>query len=162
MAVKRKFAVKTLAEKCQALRDLQNGISNKNVEEKYGELKNTVSTWLQNKEKLITKLKKSLTKRKKAKESNYPDIDNVVPKCFLSQRGKSIPIDGTFIKEKAMNFLHLVYISISIYLFYQQVYKCCFSISMHFSIPVKINLQKLTCMHALACLRHHPNSPAFP
>ena len=104
MAVKRKFAVKTLAEKCQALRDLQNGISNKNVEEKYGELKNTVSTWLQNKEKLITKLKKSLTKRKKAKESNYPDIDNVVPKCFLSQRGKSIPIDGTFIKEKAMKY----------------------------------------------------------
>ena len=104
MAVKRKFAVKTLAEKCQALRDLQNGISNKNVEEKYGELKNTVSTWLQNKEKLITKLEKSLTKRKKAKESNYPDIDNVVPKCFLSQRGKSIPIDGTFIKEKAMKY----------------------------------------------------------
>ena len=44
MAVKRKFAVKTLAEKCQASRDLENGISNKNVAEKYGVPKNTVST----------------------------------------------------------------------------------------------------------------------
>ena len=40
----KKLAVKTLAEKCQALRDLENGISNKNVAEKYGVAKNTVST----------------------------------------------------------------------------------------------------------------------
>ena len=104
MAVKRKLAVKTLAEKYQALRDLENSISNKNVAEKYGVPKNTVSTWLKNKEKLFTALEKSLNKRKKVRESNYPDIDNVVFKWFLSQRGKSIPIDGTFIKEKAMKY----------------------------------------------------------
>ena len=66
--------------------------------------KNTVSTWLENKEKLFTVLEKSSNKRKKVRESNYPDIDNVVFKWFLSQRGKSIPIDGTFIKEKAMKY----------------------------------------------------------
>ena len=49
-------------------------------------------------------LEKSSNKRKKVRESNYPDIDNVVFKWFLSQRGKSIPIDGTFIKEKAMKY----------------------------------------------------------
>ena len=99
----RKLAVKTLAEKCQALRDLGNGISNKNVAEKYGATKNTVSTWLKSKEKLFTALEKSSNKRKKFRESNYPDIDNVF-KWFLSQRGKSIPIDGTFLKEKAMKY----------------------------------------------------------
>ena len=104
MAVKRTLAVKTLAEKCQALRDLENGISNKNVAEKYGLLKNTVLTWPKNKEKRFTALEKSSNKRKKVMESNYPDIDNVFFKCFLSQRGKSIPIDGTFIKEKAMKY----------------------------------------------------------
>ena len=104
MAVKRKLAVKTLAEKCQALRDLENGISNKNVAEKYGVPKNTVSTWLKNKEKHFTSLKKSSNKRKKVRESNYPDTNNVVFKWFLSQRGKSMPIDGTFIKEKAMKY----------------------------------------------------------
>ena len=41
---------------------------------------------------------------KKVRESNYPDIDKVVFKWFLSQRGKSIPTDGTFIKEKAMKY----------------------------------------------------------
>ena len=65
MAVKRKLAVKTLAEKCQALRDLENGISSKNVAEKYGVPKNTVSTWLKNKEKFFTALEKSSNKRKK-------------------------------------------------------------------------------------------------
>ena len=104
MAVKRKLAVKTLAEKCQALRDLENGISNKNVAENYGVPKNTVSTWLKNKERLFTALERSSNKRKKVMESNYPDIDNVVFKCFLSQRGKSIPTDGTFIKEKAIKY----------------------------------------------------------
>ena len=98
MAVKRKLAVKILIEKCQALRDLENGISNKNVAERYGVPKNTISTWLKN--KVFTALEKSSNKRKKVRESNYPDIDNVVFKWFLSQRGKSIPIDGTFIKKK--------------------------------------------------------------
>ena len=87
-----------------SLRDLENGISNKNVAEKYGVPKNTVSTWLKNKEKVFIALKKSSNKRKKVRGSNYPDIDNVVFKWFLSQRGKSIPIDGTFIKEKAMKY----------------------------------------------------------
>ena len=104
MAAKRKLVVKTLAEKCQALRDLENGISNKNVAQKYGVPKNNVSTWLKSKEKLFTALEKSSNKRKKVRESNYPDIDNVVFKWFLSQRGKSIPIDGTFIKEKSMKY----------------------------------------------------------
>ena len=98
MAVKRKLAVKTLA---QALRDLENSISNKNFAEKYRVPKNTVSTWLKNKEKFFTALEKSSNKCKKVRESKYPDIDNVVFKWFLSQKGKSIPIDGTFIKEKA-------------------------------------------------------------
>ena len=104
MEVKTKLAVKTLAKKCQALRNLENGISNKNVAEKYGVPKNTVSTWLKNKEKLFTALKKFSNKPKKVGESNHPDIDNVVFKWSLSQRGKSIPIDGTFIKEKPMKY----------------------------------------------------------
>ena len=45
-----------------------------------------------------------MNKRKKVRESNYPDIDNVAFNWFLSQRSKSIPIDGTFIMEKAMKY----------------------------------------------------------
>ena len=53
MAVKRKLVVKTLAEKRQALRDLENCISNKNIAEKYGVPKNTVSTWHKNKKNFL-------------------------------------------------------------------------------------------------------------
>ena len=42
MAVKREFAVKTLDEKCQALRDLENDIFNENIAKKYGVPKSTV------------------------------------------------------------------------------------------------------------------------
>ena len=72
--------------------------------EKYGVPKSAVSSWLKNKEKLFTALRKFSNKPKKVGESNYPDIDNVVFKWSLSQRGKRIPIDGTFAKEKAMKY----------------------------------------------------------
>ena len=48
--VKRKFSVKTLIDKCNALRDIEKGISNKDVAVKYGVPKNTISTWVKNKE----------------------------------------------------------------------------------------------------------------
>ena len=55
---KRKFTDKTLREKSQALKDLEKGESNKNVAAKYNVPKNTLSTWVKNKEKLFDALKK--------------------------------------------------------------------------------------------------------
>ena len=43
-SVKRKLSVKSLGEKCQALRDLKKGFLNKDVAEKYGAPRNTIST----------------------------------------------------------------------------------------------------------------------
>ena len=43
-SVKRKLSVKSLGEKCQALRDLKKGFLNKDVAEKYGVPRNTIST----------------------------------------------------------------------------------------------------------------------
>ena len=50
--VKRKLTNKSLAEKCKALKDLENGMSNKDVAAKYGVPRNTVSTWVKSKHKL--------------------------------------------------------------------------------------------------------------
>ena len=55
---KRKFTDKTLREKSQALKDLEKGESNKNVAAKYNVPKNTLSTWVKNKEKLFDALKR--------------------------------------------------------------------------------------------------------
>ena len=48
-SVKRQLGVKSLGEKCQTLRELEKGLSNKDVAEKYGVPKNSISTWIKNK-----------------------------------------------------------------------------------------------------------------
>ena len=58
LAGKRKYTHKTFREKCQALKDLEVGESNKNIAAKYNLPKNTLSTWVKNKEKLFDALKK--------------------------------------------------------------------------------------------------------
>ena len=54
---KRKYVHKIKREKCQSLKDLEKGLSNKDVAGKYGVPKNT-STWVKSKEKLFAALEK--------------------------------------------------------------------------------------------------------
>ena len=56
MSVKPKLYVKNLNEKCKALRDLESGLSHKEVAAKFGVPKNTLFTWVKNKVKLFTAL----------------------------------------------------------------------------------------------------------
>ena len=58
VANKRKLVNKTLKEKCAALKDLEKGVSNKDVAAKYGVPKNTISTWAKSKDKLFSALEK--------------------------------------------------------------------------------------------------------
>ena len=52
-SLKRKLTNKTVVETYKALKDLEKGISNKCVDEKYFISKNTVSAWVKKKEKLF-------------------------------------------------------------------------------------------------------------
>ena len=56
--IKGKLTNKSLAEKCKALKDLENGLLNKDVATKYDVLRNTISTWVKNKHKLTASLEK--------------------------------------------------------------------------------------------------------
>ena len=58
VAQKRKHVHKTLQEKCQALKDIEKGLPNKDVATKYGVPKNTISTWIKNKDKILSSLEK--------------------------------------------------------------------------------------------------------
>ena len=78
MSVKRKLNLKSLNEKYKALRDLESGLSSKEVAAKYGVPKNTVSAWVKNKAKIFTALKQCSNKRKKLRESDYKRVDDVV------------------------------------------------------------------------------------
>ena len=103
-SVKRKLNVRNLNEKCKALRDLESGLSNKEVAAKYGVPKNTVSTWVKNKAKLFTALEQCSNKRKKLRESDYKRVDDAVFKWLLSKRSQDIPIDGVLPIVRLMYF----------------------------------------------------------
>ncbi|XP_065674129.1 tigger transposable element-derived protein 4-like [Hydra vulgaris] len=104
--VKRKLTNKSIIEKCKALKDLETGMSNKEVAKKYGVPKNTLSTWIKNKTKLLTSLEKNGTnsKRKKLRSGYFKNVDKAIYTWFVAKRSQQVPIDGTILKEKALKF----------------------------------------------------------
>ena len=58
-------------------RELENGLLNNDVAEKYGVPKNTISRWIKNKLKYFAALEQPSNERKKLKYSDYERIDHV-------------------------------------------------------------------------------------
>ena len=85
MPVKPKLTNKPLAEKCKALNDLKNGLSNKDVATKYGVPQNTVSTGVKNKHKLPASLKKRgiNSSRKSTRCGNHRKVDKAIYSWFV-------------------------------------------------------------------------------
>ena len=104
--VKAKLTNKSLAEKCKALKDLGNGLSNKNVATKHGVPRNTASTWVKNKHKLTASLEKKgmNSSRKNTRRGNYEKVDIAIYNWSVGKRSQKIPIDGIILKEKALEF----------------------------------------------------------
>ena len=104
--VKQKLANKSLAEKCKALKDLENGLSNKDVATKYSVPRKAVSTWVKNKHKLTASLEKKgmNSSQKNARCGNYEKVDKEIYNWFVGKRSQEIPIDGIIIKQKALEF----------------------------------------------------------
>ena len=59
MSVKRKLNTKTLKEKCDILSHIEKGMANKEAADKLCVPKNTVSTWIKNKENIFQALEES-------------------------------------------------------------------------------------------------------
>ena len=90
-----------MVEKCKALKDLENGMSNKDIAAKYGVPRNTVSTQIDG---LIGK-KGMNSSRKNTRCGNYERVDKTTCNWFIDKRNQEIPIDGVIIKEKALDSL---------------------------------------------------------
>ena len=58
LAVKQKVKNTKLIQKCQIIRQIENGMTNKEPSEKFDVPKNTISTWMKNKYKLFEGLEK--------------------------------------------------------------------------------------------------------
>ena len=67
--------------------------------------KNTLSTWVKNKEKVLDWLRKgSNIKRQKLRTGNFEMVDKAIFNWFLSMRGQNVPFTTAMIQEKALTF----------------------------------------------------------
>ena len=102
LAQKCKHVHKTLQEKCQALKDIEKGLPNKDVATKYGVPKNIISTWIKNKNKILSSLEKGQNaKRRKLRAGAHETLDAAVFKWFLNMRSQNVPLSAGIIQEKA-------------------------------------------------------------
>ena len=106
VAGKRKYNYKLFREICQALKDLEKGMSSKDVAAKYGVPKNTLSTWVKNKEKLLLDSleKGSNIKRQKLGTGNFEMVGKAIFNWFLSMRSQNFLLSAAMIQEKALTF----------------------------------------------------------
>ena len=104
VAGKPKYTHKTLRKKCQALNDLVKGQSNKKVAAKYNVPKNTLLTWVKNKELFDALKKGSNVKRRKLKSGNHELVNQAIFNWFLNIPSHNVPLSASMIQEKAIIF----------------------------------------------------------
>ena len=97
VAQKRQHVNKTLQEKCQALKHIEKGLPNKDVATKYGLPKNTISTWIENKDKTLPSLEKGQNvKRRKLRAGAHEALDAAKSKrCIIWWHN---PREGKYIR----------------------------------------------------------------
>ena len=84
-------------EKYQALKDLENGASNKTVAAKFNVPRNTISTWVKNKDKILKAYEEGNSpKTRKLRTSDHDQLDRALYKWFVGVRGQGIPVSGGY------------------------------------------------------------------
>jgi hypothetical protein len=102
---KRKLSTKTLSTKYEALKKIERGIPKKDVAAEYNVPRNTLSTWLKNKEKIVNAFESGNNRStQKLKSSSYENLDKAVYKWFVKVRDEGLPVNGPILKEKAIKY----------------------------------------------------------
>ena len=104
MSVKGKLITKTLKEKCDILSHIEKDMTNKQTAHKFGVPKNTISTWIKNKEKIFQALEESAPRTKKLSGCQYEKVDKALLESFVLQKSQNIPIDGSMAQKKGLFF----------------------------------------------------------
>ena len=85
---------------------MEKGESNKDVAGKYNVPKNTLLTWVKNKEKLFDALKMGTNiKRQKLKSGNYELVDQDIFNWFLNMRSQNVPSSASTIQKRAVTLV---------------------------------------------------------
>ena len=93
-AVKRKLKNTKLIQKCQIIRQIEKGMTNKEASEKFGVPKNTISMWMKNKDKLFLGLEQTSSDTKWTK---------LFLNGFLFKEVKTFQLMGQYSKKRRFN-----------------------------------------------------------
>ena len=75
----------------------------KDVTSLFGVPKNTLPTWKKNKDKIFEKYNSSLIS-KRVKPEKYEELNKGMDKWFLILRNDDVPVSGSVLKEKVLEF----------------------------------------------------------
>ena len=96
---KRKHGHKTLRKKAQTLKDIEKELSNKEVPAKYNVSKNAISSWVKNKDKILSSLGEGQNvKRQKLYGAAHEALDQAVFKWFFNIQSQNSALLGAIIQ----------------------------------------------------------------
>ena len=102
---KRKHVQKTLRNKAHALKHIEKGLLNKKVAAKYNVLRNTITTWVKNIDKILSSLEEGQNVRwQKLRGAVAEALDQAVFKLFLNICSQNVPLSGEIIQEKTTSY----------------------------------------------------------
>ena len=105
MASKRKLNTKSIKDKYQASKEVEEGKSKLQFAAKYGIPKNTLSTWIKNKDKIFEAAQKGMiTKRHRLRAGSYEKLDQAIFKWLLTVRSRDVAVLALILKTKAVDF----------------------------------------------------------
>ena len=94
---------KTLRERYAALKEVEEGSTKSQVAMNYGIPKNTLSTWIKNKEKIFESMKMqgNKSKRRRLRQGTFANLDDLIFKGLLTVRGRNLVVSASIPKTKA-------------------------------------------------------------
>ena len=105
IASKRKLNTKSIKDEYSTLKEVEDGKAKSQVAAKYGIPKNTLSTWLKNKDKIFEATKKgSNSKRQRLRQGTFANLDQAMFKWLLIFRSRDVALSGLVFKTKAIAF----------------------------------------------------------
>ena len=105
IASKRKLNTKSIKDKYNALKEVEDGKTKSQVTVKYGIPRNTLSTWLKNKDKIFEATKKgSSSKRQRLRQGTFANLDQAMFKWLLVIRSRDAAVLALVFKTKATEF----------------------------------------------------------
>ena len=106
MASKRKHSTYSLEVKYKAIQEVLKGVKSKaKISKDIGVPSNTLSTWINQKDKIISSFEQSdfEPNRVRFRKAKFEDIESALYKWFLGARAHGLPISGAILTTKAQD-----------------------------------------------------------